>query len=489
MIFLFSLIISGVSKVNPAYIRRVEQLMAFHQFWQAYTELNQLISNEGKSVENSLYKLRGNCCLNMGMTKEVIEDGKNILSNKPSSDDKRYANTLLAHAYMQNGDFKRAEEAAKYAGDRNMQNNAKSLQSLEQKANSYYNQGKYSEAIQAYDVLIQNAPKCSDFILKRADIAWTAQDFGKYQELADSLSDELKNDGKILYRTGICLFCDGKIDDALQRVTKSKSSKNPPGTTTAAHKAITDFRKHYTLARKYLDQQKPKDAEIEINASYTSGQQFCSAGTNLINSLDLLRLRLLKIQKGPKELLEILNKMIDESPDSLDLVLERADLNLELEDYDAALFDYSNVQRHRPTDQRAADGINKAQELKKKKSYIDYYEILEIPKGSDESVVKDAYKKMVRKWHPDRYSDKTKKKEAEEKMKMINIAFDVLGDPQKKQLYDAGRDPDDPMGGAQNFGFNPFDLFFGGGGFNFGGGGGQQFHFNGGQGFHFEFHF
>ena len=79
--------------------------------------------------------------------------------------------------------------------------------------------------------------------------------------------------------------------------------------------------------------------------------------------------------------------------------------------------------------------------MKQHKAYVNHYAFLEIPKFSDGSVVESAYKQMVRKWHPDRFSDKAKKKEAEARIKMINAAFDVLGHPQKKKLYDVGMDP------------------------------------------------
>ena len=63
-------------------------------------------------------------------------------------------------------------------------------------------------------------------------------------------------------------------------------------------------------------------------------------------------------------------------------------------------------------------------------------------------------------------------------MKKINQAYDILGDEQKKKLYDMGRDPDDPMAGRQHFnGFEMFNM-----------GGGRTFTFRNGNGFHFQFH-
>jgi molecular chaperone DnaJ len=63
----------------------------------------------------------------------------------------------------------------------------------------------------------------------------------------------------------------------------------------------------------------------------------------------------------------------------------------------------------------------------------DFYQILGISKNASEEQVKKAYRKLARKWHPDINPGN---KEAELKFKDISMAYDVLGKPEKRKLYD-----------------------------------------------------
>ena len=98
----------------------------------------------------------------------------------------------------------------------------------------------------------------------------------------------------------------------------------------------------------------------------------------------------------------------------------------------------------------------------------DYYGVLGVAPGATDDQIKKAYRKLARELHPDINPDPV----AQERFKQITRAYEVLSDPQKRQIVDLGGDPLAPGGGGGPGGFSQgfggfgdiMDAFFGGSG-------------------------
>ena len=89
----------------------------------------------------------------------------------------------------------------------------------------------------------------------------------------------------------------------------------------------------------------------------------------------------------------------------------------------------------------------------------DYYQILGVSKTASREDIQKAYRQLARKYHPD--FNQNDPKGAKEKFQKVQEAFDILGNPEKRKVYDQFGVSPDQMGSGGGQG--PFQWSFGGG--------------------------
>jgi molecular chaperone DnaJ len=79
---------------------------------------------------------------------------------------------------------------------------------------------------------------------------------------------------------------------------------------------------------------------------------------------------------------------------------------------------------------------------------VDYYRVLGVSREASDDDIKKAYRKLVFEHHPDRNPEKA---DAEARIREINVAYEIVGDPEKRRSYDRLSWGDEPRAA-------PFDL-------------------------------
>jgi tetratricopeptide (TPR) repeat protein len=441
---------------------QVAQLMSMNRYREALTMINKIMAQE-KDDPPFLRLLRATCDIQVRNSKECISDCTYVIRHKASnSSEVRTALSLRSRAQLQLGNFDAAEKDAKSANDRKLLKWVDDARRLLKLGQMQFDNGQIEEAKKSLDELMRTTETADSVILLRAEIAWMEGDTVTFAKLAKAVAESFPKDAKLHYRRGVLQLCGNDIAVAKASLQKSARQPKAPENATRALDALNEIVEQQGKFQGFLAVQNVEFAGVALNRTQSALEQFCERGSPLGQTVMLMEYRLARLKGGNEtELLAMLDRMIEIAPQAVDLLLERGNLNLERREFDAAIFDFNVILTQNEEDKRARTALERAMKMKKEATHIDYYAVLGVGKSATATQITRAYKLMVREWHPDRFPDVHKKKEAEETMKKVNMAYDVLRDPRKRRVYDAGAAPEEIDEQARETGF-PFDLFGGG---------------------------
>lgn len=177
------------------------------------------------------------------------------------------------------------------------------------------------------------------------------------------------------------------------------------------------------------------------------------------------------------------------NPTSLHGLLNQAQRQLDADDFEEAIRTLETAKEHHGQTDKIHEQLNKAHTLLKRSKQKDYYKVLGVGRDAEGREIKKAYRKLSKLYHPDKASaNNLTPEEAQKKMSAVNEAYEILSDPELKERFDNGDDPNNPEQQGNPFQGSPFGGFGGGQGGSqhfFRQGAGQGFKFQGGGGFQF----
>ncbi len=220
------------------------------------------------------------------------------------------------------------------------------------------------------------------------------------------------------------------------------------------------------------------DIKSNTASHITSGYIYPSSPQNLYTTYIEKTCEAFMEMNNPRRATPFCTETLTLNPHSLYGLLHSAQTHLDAERYEAAIQSLNTAKDHHPSHSSTIQQKLQTAHLELKKSkQKDYYKVLSLSRDASDRDIKKAYRALTKTHHPDKAMARgVTKEDAEKKMASINEAYEVLSDPELKQRYDSGEDPNDPMARS---GGHPFE----GQGFPFGGaGGGQQFFFQQGGG-------
>ena len=155
---------------------------------------------------------------------------------------------------------------------------------------------------------------------------------------------------------------------------------------------------------------------------------------------------------------------------SEDLVVIKADALVKHERWEAAVQLLQQTMQQHGRSNKLQKAMQDAQTALRRSKIKDYYKVLGVERDVDDKTLKRVYRKLALQYHPDKVDKAGGDAEAaEKKFAEITEAYEVLSDPDKRELHDQGRDPNDPNAGFGSSGGGGSGPFGGGAGFHFGG--------------------
>ncbi|KAI9772029.1 MAG: hypothetical protein M1840_001317 [Geoglossum simile] len=491
--FAFCLSAADIPNDTPmsSLVSSANALLAKGEFYDALTYFDVAISRDPQNYL-TIFK-RGATYLSLGKSTQATQDFDKVLAIKPD-----FEGALLQRAKIKakKGDWDAARDDYKAAGKTEGQEVAdlEEAQEAATLATEAEQKGDWEGCVSHASVAIMTAStalhlrqlraRCR---LEKGEVPEAVADLAHVLQISPgSIEPHLQISATMFYSMADPEKALAQVRRCLHSDPDSKSCSKLFRREKALDKVLTKVRqliekRQFNSAAKLLvgvgdDVGLIQDVRDDIKEFKESGYIHKNSPEGFLHILVEMACESYSEIKSHKKAAPYCEEALTQNPDSLPALLSKAYRFLETEDFEPCIQILTHAKDHSPggaQHPRLSELLNKAHILLKRSKQKDYYKVLGLSRDADDRDIKRAYRQLTKQFHPDKVAQLGGIKEAaEKKMAGINEAYEVLSDPELRQRFDNGDDPN-----SQERQQHPFH------GSPFGGGNGQQFFYSGGDGF------
>jgi len=450
-----------------------KRLLAAGQLTEALSHYHSAV--DGDPSNYLTYFKRATVLLALGRFKAALPDLNKVVELRP---DFFKARVQRANILMKQGELDAAaddyQEVLRIKQDEEAQKNfdlISELNILIETAEDFFENGQYHEVIDHLAKPIETSPWDVKLRKMRAtsyeqtgELFKAIQDLRPITKLVNDYTEGFLKISQLYYAIG-------EGEDSLNQIRECLKLDQDHKECHKHYKHVKKLVKLLQDSQKYMDKENYKDAIFKLKAAL----KIESRNHKFLASIKEKMCTSYVKQQSGKDAIQACTETIELEPSNAMAYCDRAEAYLLEDNLDAALGDYQSAKEKNNELKRAKEGIDRVNRLIKQSQKRDYYKILGVTRSADKHEIMKKFRKLARKWHPDKYDGDDRKK-AEKNFIDLAHAKEVLTDPEKRAKFDQGEDPLDPEsqhgGGGQH---NPFEGF----NFNdFGGFSGFKFHFN-----------
>ncbi|KAI9351472.1 hypothetical protein BDR26DRAFT_978693 [Obelidium mucronatum] len=350
----------------------------------------------------------------------------------------------------------------------------KTTKQLLDEAKVHLVQGKINDAMEAFDLAIEQEPKNYLALFRRAAaqlsvgrMGQALRDFDSVLKLRPDFDQALIQRGKIHLKD--CSLKDALHDlrkyaqsnpkdvDVLETIKEAETSENDALVVDGLIQSKQFEPALETLSRLVQDpENKPckkvfrslktlektaKKVDALFNASkwmMTTSELLAAKGfMEQVEEIGSDALRLKAYSMACKSFAELNRdadvekwcaKTIELNEDHSEALYYRGQLKLKKEEYEDALRDFKKAHEANQQDRRIVEAYQKAERLLAQSKKKDYYKVLGVPRSASKKDIKKAYRKLAQQWHPDKYTGELTEDQVTKKISDIYEAYEVLSD-------------------------------------------------------------